>query len=77
VDGSANTGPTWKGMFGHQVTLADGSTITADENYIRESIIDPQAKVVKGFQPVMPTYKGTIKDRQITGIIEYMKTLAQ
>lgn len=77
IDGAANTGPTWKGMFGHTVTLADGSTVTADENYIRESIIDPQAKVVKGFQPVMPTYKGTIKDRQITGIIEYMKTLAQ
>jgi cytochrome c oxidase subunit II len=77
IDGTTNTGPTWKGLFGHEVKLADGSTVVADENYIRESIIDPQAKVVAGYQPVMPTYKGSIKDKQITGIIEYMKTLAK
>jgi cytochrome c oxidase subunit 2 len=77
IDGSANTGPTWKGMFGSQVKLADGSTVTADENYVRESIMEPQAKIVAGFQPVMPTFKGSLKDRQITGIIEYMKTLAK
>jgi cytochrome c oxidase subunit 2 len=77
VDGSASTGPTGKGLFGHAVKLTDGTTVTADENYIRESIIDPGVKVVEGYQPVMPTYKGTIKDKQITGIIEYMKTLAE
>jgi len=77
IDGTANTGPTWKGMFGSQVKLADGTTVTADENYVRESIMDPTAKVVAGFQPVMPTFKGSLKDRQITGIIEYMKTLAK
>jgi cytochrome c oxidase subunit II len=78
VDGSKGTGPTWKGMFGHPVelnaTLSGGiGNTTADENYVRESILKPQAKVVMGFNPVMPPY--TLTDKQIDAIIEYMKTL--
>lgn len=75
VDGKANTGPTFQNLFGHPVQLKDGSTVEADENYIRESILNPQAKVVGGYQPVMPTYKGKIKDEEILAIIEYLKTL--
>ena len=48
----------------------------ADENYIRESILEPAAKVVAGYEPVMPTYQGRIKDEEITAIIEYLKTLS-
>ena len=47
----------------------------ADENYIRESILNPQAKVVVGFQPVMPTYQGILKDRDIDALIAYIKSL--
>ena len=47
-----------------------------DENYIRESILEPQAKVVAGFEPVMPTYQGRLKDAEITAIIEYLKSLS-
>jgi cytochrome c oxidase subunit 2 len=74
VDGSASTGPTWRGLFGRTENLTDG-TAHVDENYIRESILQPQAKVVRGFQPVMPTFQGTLQDRQIDAIIAYIRTL--
>jgi cytochrome c oxidase subunit 2 len=57
------------------VPLEGGKTVTADEDYIRESILDPQAKIVLGFQPVMPTFQGRLKDQEITAIIEYVKTV--
>ncbi len=69
------TGPTWQGVFGHEVTLSDGSTVTADEDYIRESILKPGAKVVDGFPSVMNSYEGQLNDDQINAIIEYIKTL--
>lgn len=75
TDGSARVGPTFKGLYGHDVPLKDGSRVTADENYIRESILQPAAKVVAGFEPVMPTYQGRIKDKEITVMIEYLKSL--
>lgn len=75
ADGSEMTGPTWQGIFDHEVQLADGSTVTADENYIRESILEPNAKVVEGFPAVMNTYQGQLNDEQINAIIEYIKTL--
>jgi cytochrome c oxidase subunit 2 len=77
VDGRAGVGPTFKGVFGHEVKLQDGSTVTADENYIRESILYPSRQVVAGFSPVMPTFRGQLKDREITAIIEYLKGLAE
>jgi cytochrome c oxidase subunit 2 len=75
VDGSANTGPTVLGIFGKNHKMRDGSTVAVDDNYIRESIMDPQAKVREGYQPVMPTFKGLLSDEEITYIIEYIKTL--
>lgn len=74
-DGSQMTGPTWKGVFGSEEQLADGSTVTVDENYIRESILEPNAKVVEGYPAVMNTYQGQLNDEQINAIIEYIKTL--
>ncbi len=75
ADGSQTVGPTWQGLFESNVTLTDGSTVTADENYLRESILEPNAKTVAGFPPVMPTYQGQLNDEQIDAIIEYIKTL--
>jgi cytochrome c oxidase subunit 2 len=49
--------------------------VTVDENYIRESILEPQAKIHEGFQPVMPSFAGTLDDNQINAIIEYIKTI--
>jgi cytochrome c oxidase subunit 2 len=77
LDGSAMTGPTWKGLYNSMVPLADGSTVKSDDNYIRESILAPQAKIVKGFGPpsAMPTYAGQLSDEDITAVIEFIKTI--
>jgi len=73
LDGTRKTGPSFKGVFGHQVHLADGTTITADENYVRQSILDPKSQVVNGFEPVMPTFQGLLKPNQIDALIEFIK----
>lgn len=75
LDGSSGVGPSWKGLVGHKVAMQNGEQITADENYIRESILEPQAKIVKGYQPVMPSFKGILSDDDISALIAYMKTL--
>jgi len=75
VDGTPKIAPSWKGLFGKMETMADGSSQKVDENYLRESMMDPAAKVVKGFAPSMPTYQGKLSDKDVDGIIEYMKTL--
>ncbi len=75
VDGSTLVGPSFKGVFGHTVELADGSNVEADENYLRQSILEPQSQVVKGFQPVMPSFKGILSDDEVTAVIAYIKTL--
>ncbi|MCM2322948.1 MAG: cytochrome c oxidase subunit II, partial [Oligoflexia bacterium] len=75
VDGSQKVGPSLKGIFGREVELGDGTTVTVDENYVRESIEKPQAKVVKGFQPVMPTFQGLMTEAELSGLIAYLKSL--
>ena len=56
--------------------LQDGRTITADENYIRESILDPGAKVVTGYKPVMPTFQGLVTEEQLNALVAYVKSLS-
>ncbi len=75
IDGRAGIGPSFKGLFAAKVPMKSGEIVEADENYIRESINAPQAKIVAGFDPVMPTYQGRLKDDEITAIIAYLKTL--
>ncbi len=75
LDGTKIIGPSFKGLFGKQETLSDGSTVTVDENYIRESILNPGAKVVQGYDNVMTPYEGRVSDDEISNIIEYLKTL--
>ena len=55
--------------------LADGSTVTADDSYIRESLLQPNAKIVAGFQPVMPTFQGQLTEEQIVALTAYIKSL--
>src|SRR5579863_10418305 len=68
-------GPNLVGLFGKPVALEDGRTLTADENYIRESILSPSAKVVKGFKPIMPVFQGLVSEEQLTELVEYVKSL--
>jgi len=77
VDGSPGIAPSFLGKFGSEEQLLTGETVVVEENYIRESILNPQARVVAGYDPVMPTYQGRLKDEEITAIIEYMKTLSE
>lgn len=73
INGAAGVGPTWFGLAGSQVELEDGTTVTADDAYLTESIKNPTAKVVKGFAPVMPVYPFT--DEEIANLVAYIKTL--
>ena len=76
LDNGQGRGPVLKGAYGHQVLLANGQTVTADDAYIRESIVNPQAKVVAGFQPIMPTFQGIVTEEQILQLIAYVKSLS-
>ena len=73
--GEGGRGPALTGVFGSQVSLADGSTIKADEAYIRESIFNPQAKLVNGFGAIMPTFQGQISEEQLLQILAFIKSL--
>lgn len=76
IDGSTLVGPTWKGLYGHEVVLSDGTTEVADDDYIHESIREPGLKIVQGFANVMPADIGQeLTDEQIQDLIEYIKTL--
>ena len=76
LDGSSKIGPSYKGIFGKEVELTDGSKVVVDENYIRESVRKPQAKIVKGFNPVMPPYTPEmIGEEDINAIVAYIKSL--
>lgn len=77
VDGSrmAGGGPSWKGVFGRMEMMSDHKQYLADENYIRESILNPQAKIVMGYEPIMPTYQGLLRDRELNALIAYIKSL--
>jgi cytochrome c oxidase subunit 2 len=74
LDGSPGIGPSWKDVFGAQVPLDDGKSVLADEAYIRESVLEPSAKIVAGFKPVMPSFKGSLKDKDIDAIIAFLKS---
>ena len=70
-------GPNLVGIFGKPVQLNDGRTVMADENYIRESILNPQAKIVAGFQPIMPTFQGQVTEESLGALVSYVKSLSQ
>lgn len=67
--------PLLAGLFGSEVKLKDGRTVLADDNYLRESILNPAAKVVAGYQPIMPTYQGQINEDELIELIAYLKSL--
>jgi cytochrome c oxidase subunit II len=69
-------GPNLQGLFGKQVLLQDGRTVLADENYVRESILDPGAKIVNGYKPVMPTFQGLLSEEQLNALVAYVKSLS-
>jgi cytochrome c oxidase subunit 2 len=73
--GSGALGPNLAGVYGHTVKLMDGTEVVADEDYLRESILNSQAKIVAGFAPVMPLFKGLISEDQLLQLMAYIKSL--
>lgn len=70
-------GPNLEVLFGKKVQISDGRTVTADESYIRESILNPNAKVVMGFQPIMPTFQGLVSEEELLQLVAYVKSLTK
>jgi cytochrome c oxidase subunit 2 len=75
IDGQPHLGPTWLGLYGSEEILADGSRVPVDAAYITESMMDPAAKIVKGFTPIMPSFQGLVAPADTAAIIEFMKSL--
>jgi cytochrome c oxidase subunit 2 len=75
ASGAAARGPNLEGVYGNQVKLADGRTVIADDEYIRESILNPQAKITAGWEPVMPTFQGQLTEEQLSQLIAYVRAL--
>jgi cytochrome c oxidase subunit 2 len=73
LDGTAGTGPSFQNLYGHERRFSDGSTAIADDNYVRQSVLEPMAKVREGFQPVMPTFQGKVQDDQLRALIAFIK----
>jgi len=74
LDGSRKVGPSFQGLYGRtDHTMADGSSVTADENYLRESILKPEAKIVEGYQNLMPGAYSNLSERELSGLIEFIK----
>jgi cytochrome c oxidase subunit II len=77
IDGSKVIGPTWLGLYGSQRTLEGGSTVVADEQYLRNSILDPESQIVAGYPKVMPSAYTTLSEDDLSTIVEYIKSLGQ
>jgi cytochrome c oxidase subunit 2 len=75
ITNEKKVGPGFAGIFGSDRALADGTKAVADENYLRESILNPNAKVVAGFPPAMTPFQGQLSEDELAGVIEYLKTL--
>ena len=72
---TAARAPLLAGLIGRRVALQGGRSVVADEGYVRESIMDPQAKIVAGYQPIMPTFKGQLSEEELLQLVDYVKTL--
>jgi cytochrome c oxidase subunit II len=73
--GQNQRGAKLEGLFGTDVKLASGETVKADDEYLRNSILNPSGQIVEGYQPIMPTFKGQVTEEQINSLIAYIKTL--
>jgi cytochrome c oxidase subunit 2 len=75
LDGDPHIGPTWLDLYNRRETLETGETVVADEGYLTDSMIDPRAKIVKGYKPVMPTYRGKLTAPDAAALVEFIKSL--
>ena len=76
TEDATGRGPVLLGLYGSTVTLSNNATVVADDNYIRESILNPQAKIVKGFGPIMPTFQGQVNEDDLLKLLAYVRSLS-
>lgn len=77
ADGAPHIGPTWLGVYGSQVPLADGASVVADAAYLTHSMMDPQAQLRGGFRPLMPSYQGLLGPAEVGALVEYIRALGR
>ena len=75
ADGTPHIGPTWRGLYDSDVTLQDGSAVRADDAYLTASMMDPNAQIVAGYAPIMPSYFGQLSGADAGAIVEYIRSL--
>lgn len=75
TDGSRGLAPSFKGVYGSKVTLADGKQVAADDAYIKESVLNPTAKLVQGFAPMMPSFAGRVQPEDLDALVAFIKSL--
>jgi len=75
TDGRRHVGPSWASLYGHTERMQDGTTVTADPAYLTESMMDPRARIVAGFQPVMPSFQGELAAPETAAIVEFIRSL--
>jgi cytochrome c oxidase subunit 2 len=75
LDTATGRGPVLAGLYGKTQPLGDGTSVVADDNYIRESILNPTAKIAAGFQPIMPAFQGQVSEEDLMRLLAYVKTL--
>ena len=73
LDGTAVVGPTFQGLYGAQRNFTDGTSVEADDNYLRDSIVNPGSRIVEGYQNQMPAIYNTLSERELSGLIAYIK----
>lgn len=76
TDGKKGIGPTWKGLAGSTQTLDDGTTVEADDAYLRNSILQPKNQIVEGYSSTMPIYDGELTDAELDDLIAYLHDLS-
>jgi cytochrome c oxidase subunit 2 len=75
--GPAGIAPRLEGVYGEEVALESGETVTADEEYLRESILSPREKIVLGYQPIMPDYQDKVTDEELEALVGYIRSLGE
>jgi cytochrome c oxidase subunit 2 len=75
--GSAIHAPLLEGLYGRKAPLADGTLVTADEQYLRDSIVLPNKQIAAGYQPIMPTYQGQISEEELSALMAYLKSIGE
>lgn len=76
TDGTIKLAPSWKGAYGKKEELTDGTFVLIDDSYIRQKILNPTKQIAKGYGPIMPTFQGRVSEREILGLIAFIKSLS-